>query len=146
MSLRALCIVGLLLVCGTLHAQQPAPTAASLAEAAARRFPQPVKVGDLLRREVLWPLESQPSVGTVRSVVKQPDGSIAVVLNYGGLFGLFTRPIAVPVDAMTLLGQHMQVVGFSPDQLKQFTTFNDPAAMPLPPDSIIRIGLARPAH
>ena len=38
---------------GAALAQQPAPAGMSLAEAAARRFPQPVRVGDLIDRAVL---------------------------------------------------------------------------------------------
>ena len=128
------------------EAQQPAPTGMSLAEAAARRFPQPVRVGDLLRRRVLRPVESQPTLGWVRDVVRQSDGSIDVVVDYGGVFGLFSRPIAVPVDAMVLLGQYMEIVDFTPEQLRQFKTFEASGAMPLQPDSIIKVGLARPSH
>jgi len=126
----------------------------SLAEAAARRFPQPVRVGDLLMRQVLQPLPSQPTLGWVRNVVKRSDGTIDVVVDYGGVLGplgrpaanLLTRPIAVPVDAMVLLGQYVEIVDFTPDQLKRFKTFDGAGATPLPPDSIIRVGLARPSH
>ena len=129
-----------------LRAQQPAPAGMSLAEAAARRFPQPVRIGDLLQRQVLQPLESQPTLGWVRDVVRQADGSVAVVMDFGGAFGLFTRPIAVPIDAMALLGQYMEVIDFTPSQLRQFKAFDQAGAVPLPPDSVIRVGLARPSH
>jgi hypothetical protein len=146
MPLRSV-IFGVLLILGAAaHAQQPRPPGMSLADAAARRFPQPVRVGDLLKREVLWPVESQTVVGWVRDVVKQPDGTIDVVVDYGDRFDLFVRPIAVPVDAMVLLGQYMEVVDFTPDELKQFKTFDGNGTMPLPPDSVIRVGLARPSH
>ncbi|WP_428487021.1 hypothetical protein [Rhodopila sp.] len=146
MPIRHLFIVGLLIASTAVQAQQPKPAGMSLTEAAARRFPQPVRVGDLLKRQVLRPLESQPTVGWVRNVVKQPDGSVDVVVDYGGVFGLFTRPIAVPVDAMVLLGHYMEIVDFTPEQLKQFKTFDTASTMPLPPDSIIHVGLARPSH
>lgn len=151
MSLRCLLIAGFLLAAGPFavaaHAQQPAPAGMGLAQAAARRFPQPVRVGDLLRRRVLRPLESQPTLGWVRDVVKRTeDGRIDVVVDYGGVLGLFARPIAVPVDAMALLGQHMEIVDFTPDQLEKFETFNGSGTAPLPPDSTIRVGLARPSH
>jgi hypothetical protein len=133
---------------GPIHAraQQPAPPGMTLQEAAARRFPQPVRLGDLLGRQVLQPLESQPILGRVHAVVKQPDGTIDVIVDYGGLFGWFSHPIAVPVDAMALLGQYMEILDFTPAQLNQFKTFDDSLATPLPPDSIIRVGLARPSH
>lgn len=145
-TLRCLVVFSVLIGCGVSYAQQPAATPQSLAEAAARRFPQPVRVGDLLGRTVLQPLESQPRLGRVHAVVAQADGSIAMVVDYGGLFGLFTRPIAVPLDAMALLGQYMEIIGFTPDELSRFATFSDGQSTPLPPDSTLRVALAKPPH
>ena len=145
MFLRALFALGLVLAHNAAHAQQPAPAGMSLAEAASRRFPQPVRAGDLLQRRVLEPKESQPTLGWVRQIVKQPDGHIDIVVDYGGLFGWFGRPIAVPVEAMALLGQYMEIVGFTPAQLDHFKTFDGAGAV-VPADSIIKVGLARPAH
>jgi hypothetical protein len=144
--LYRLIIVGCLIGATVSYAQALAPTPMSLAAAASRRFPQPVRVGDLLQRQVLQPLESQPTLGWVRTVVSLADGSLAVVVNYGGLYGLFSRPIAVPVDGMVLLGRYMEIVGYTPDQLQHFKTFDAAGTTALPPDSIIKVGLARPSH
>jgi len=86
----------------------PPPPGMSLAESAAMRFPQPVRVGDLLGREVLRPVESQEVLGRVRRVVRDQNGQIMVVVDFGGFLGFGTRPIAVPVDAMVLLGQDIE--------------------------------------
>jgi hypothetical protein len=154
-SFRLLTLIGLLLTSLAAQAQQPAPTGMSLAEAASRRFPQPVTVGDLIHRQVLQPEESQPTLGWVRDVVKRPDGTIEAVIDfsassvladYPGRFGWFIRPIAVPVDAMVLLGQYMEIVDFSPDQLRQFKTYDGSETTPLPRDSMVTVGLARPSH
>ncbi len=117
----------------------------SLAEKAAERFPQPVQAGTLLRRTVLEPLESQPVLGHVASVVRAGDGTINVVVNYGGFLGFDTRPIAVPIDAMTLLGDDMEIVNFTPAQLRTFPTFEG-AGTPVPSDQIVHVGLSRPSH
>lgn len=146
MSLCRLALFTLLVGCSGALAQQPAPAGMSLAEAAARRLPQPVRVGDLRERRVLQPLESQPVLGRVREVVRRVDGTLHVVVDYGGLFGFFARPIAVPVEAMVLLGQEMEIIDFTPEQLERFATFDGASTTPLPPDSIIRVGLARPSH
>jgi hypothetical protein len=45
-----ICLVGLSLVGSRVLAQQPAPAGMSLAEAASRRFPEPVLVGSLAGR------------------------------------------------------------------------------------------------
>src|SRR6185437_5967380 len=87
----------------------PPPPGMSLAQSAAMRFPQPVTVGTLPGRTVLQPVESQNVIGTVRQVVRLRDGSVAIVIDLGGFLGWGTRPIAVPADAMVLLGQDMEV-------------------------------------
>jgi hypothetical protein len=122
-------------VAGAAHAQSnmpggmPPPPGMSLAESAAMRFPQPVRVGDLLGREVLRPVEGQDVLGRVRRVVRDRNGQIMVVIAFGGFLGFASRPIAVPVDAMVLLGQDMEIVAFRPKQLQQFPTFSPPAPL-----------------
>ena len=118
----------------------------SLADKADTRYPQPVRVGTLLDRSVLQPLESQPLLGRVRQLVRAHDGSIKVVVDYGGYFGFGARPIAVPVEAMVLLGQYMEIVDFTPDQLKTFPNFDGAGTKAVGPDEVIRVGLARPSH
>ena len=124
----------------------PPPPGMSLAESAAMRFPQPVRVGDLLGRDVLRPVESQEVLGRVRRLVRDRNGQIMVVVDFGGLLGFGSRPIAVPVDAMVLLGQDMEIVAFTPEQLRQFPTFSPSGAADLADDTIIKVGLAKPSH
>jgi len=137
---------------GVAHAQSttpggmPPPPGMSLAESAAMRFPQPVRVGDLLGRDVLRPVESQDVLGHVRQVVRDGKGQIMVVIGFGGLFGFGTRPIAVPVDAMVLLGQDMEVVAFTPEELRRFPTFSPSGTTPIADDAVITVGLAKPSH
>lgn len=150
---RALGICGALVVLsGIAHAQSttpggmPPPPGMSLAESAAMRFPEPVRVGDLLGRDVLRPVESQDVLGHVRRLVRDSNGQIMVVIDFGGFFGFGSRPIAVPVDAMVLLGQDMEVVAFTPDQLKRFPTFSPSGTTPIADDAVIKVGLAKPSH
>jgi len=124
----------------------PPPTGMSLAESTAMRFPQPVRVGQLLHRDVLQPVESQNVLGTVREVVQDKSGTIEVVINFGGFLGFGTRPIAVPVDAMVLLGRDMEIVAYTPQQLQKFPTFMPSGSSRLPDDTIIKVGLAKPSH
>jgi hypothetical protein len=124
----------------------PPPDGMSLAQSTAMRFPQPVRVGDLLRKSVLEPVGTQRVLGTVRQVVRAADGTVKVVMNYGGFLGFGARQIAVPVDAMVLLGQDMEVVAYTPDQLTAFPTFDEGAATPLPADASLKVGLAKPSH
>ena len=125
----------------------PPPTGMSLAKSTAMRFPEPVRVGDLLHRDVLQPVESQKFLGTVKDVVRERSGQIDVVISYGaGLLGTGARPIAVPIDAMVLLGQVMEVVAFTPRQLRHFPTFNPSNTLPVDRNQMIKVGLAKPSH
>ena len=124
----------------------PPPPGMSLAESAAMRFPQPVRVGDLLGREVLRPVESQDILGRVRALVRDRDGQIMVVVDFGGFLGFSARPIAIPVDAMVLLGQDMEIAAFTPDQLRQFPTLSPSGTTDVANDTIIKVGLAKPSH
>ncbi|HTV31267.1 MAG TPA: hypothetical protein VMF32_26265 [Xanthobacteraceae bacterium] len=147
MSLRYIAFLAVLLGCAAAYAQDDdLPDAQDLAESAAKRFPQPVRVGDLRNRWVIEPVESQPTLGRVHGVVKEADGTIAVVIDYGGFLGFNTRQIAVPVNAMVLLGHAMEVVDYDTEQLKKFPTFSPVGTKPLPSATIIRVGLARPSH
>jgi hypothetical protein len=151
-SLLLAFVCGLLAFAGVAHAQSatpggmPPPPGMSLAESAAVRFPQPVRVGDLLGRQVLRPVESQDVLGRVRRVVRDQNGQIMVVVNFGGFLGFGTRPIAVPADAMVLLGQDMEIVAFTPNQLQQFPTFSPSGTTDVADDTIIKVGLAKPSH
>jgi hypothetical protein len=135
-----------------VHAQSttpggmPPPPGMSLAESTAMRFPQPVRVGDLLGREVLRPVESQDILGRVRGLVRDRDGRIVVVVDFGGFLGFGSRSIAVPVDAMVLLGQDMEIVAFTPEQLRRFPTFSPSGTTEIADDTIIKVGLAKPPH
>jgi hypothetical protein len=125
--------------------QQPAPPGVALATFAAKRFPQPVRVGDLIHRTVLQPTESRPVLGSVERVIRLDDGSLAIVIKYGGTWGFGGRDIAVPLDAMVLLGNEMEVLDFTPEQLRMFPTYVG-AGRVLDADDMIHVGLAHPSH
>ena len=124
----------------------PPPKDMSLAQSAAMRFPQPVRVGDLFGRSVLEPVEAQTVLGTVRTLVRGADGGVFVVMDFGGVLGIGARRVAVPIDAMVLVGDVMEVVAFTPAQLRQFQTFDPAGTTPVPPDAVVKVGLAKPSH
>ena len=147
LKIPAVMVVAVSLLTGSrTRAQEPAPAGANLAGFAARRHPQPVRVGDLIHRPVLQPLESRPVLGHVKRVVRLADGTTRVVINFGGWFGVGGRAIAVPVDAMALLGSELEILDFTPEQLRRFPTDDGAGDSALAADDIIRMGLARPSH
>lgn len=129
-----------------MQAQEPAPAGADLATFAARRFPQPVRVGDLINRRVLQPLESRPVLGHVVRVIRAKDGAVEIVIRYGSLFGLGGRPIAVPVNAMVLLGDELEILDFTPEQLNTFPSFDAAGTVTMAANDQLLMGLAHPSH
>jgi hypothetical protein len=124
----------------------PPPPGMSLEQSNAMRFPQPVRVGQLPGRVVLQPVESQTVLGYVRGVVRDGGGHVMVVISFGGFLGIGTRLIAVPLDAMVLLGDAVEVAAFTPSQLRGFATFTTSGSAPVPADTVVKVGLAKPSH
>ena len=134
----------------------PAPLAAPVraqeaTQQAAHRFPQPVRVGDLIHRQVLRPVEWQTVLGRVDGVARRADGAVLVVVDaqdagWRGTLGLGVRPVAVPSDALALLGEHLALMDLTPEQLRALPTFDPAGTAPVPPDDVIRMGLVRPFH
>jgi hypothetical protein len=126
-------------------AQAPTPPGVDPAVFAAKRFPQPVRVGDLLQRTVLEPVESRRILGHVEQVIRFDDGKEAIVMRFGGFLGFGTHQIAVPLAAMVLLGSELEVLDFTPQQLAKFPVY-DGAGKALDAAQIIHMGLAHPSH
>ncbi len=115
-------------------------------ERAARRFPQPVRVGDLIDRKVLEPRENQPVLGRVAALSRRPDGGADVVIRLGGWLGFGAHDVAVPVEAVGLLGEHLALLDVTPEQARALPRFDLAAAPIIAPDEVIRVGLVKPFH
>ena len=127
-----------------LVAQAPLPTAAELAAQTAKRFPQPVRVGEIIGHDVLQPIESQPVLGHVDAARQEADGSVSIIVSVGGVLGIDRRRVAVPVDALAFLGPQLALVGYTPGQLASLPTAADGPS--LPADATVKLGLVRPFH
>ena len=141
--LLALSSAGALAQTGTPAAQGSA--ASPQAARAVKRYPQPVRVGDLIDRLVLQPDEAQAILGRVAAITRR-DGDISFVLRIGGVLGFNTRQVIVPVEAVALLGEHVALMGFTPEQLREFPTLDPSNVTALASDETIRVGLVRPFH
>ena len=64
----------------------------------------------------------------------------------GGFWGFGGRDIAVPAEAMVLLGQQLEVLDFTPQALGAFPTFQAGSGTVLGPNEVIHMGLAHPSH
>lgn len=110
-----------------------------------QRFPQPVRVGDLAGRAVLEPVESQRVLGRVQGVVREAGG-VSVVIELRRWFGWTTRLVAVPVGAVALVGDAVDLVGDTPAQVWERPVFDPAGATALAAEATIEVGLAKPSH
>ena len=47
---------------------------------------------------------------------------------------------------MVLLGDVMEVAAYTPQQLRGFATFTPSGTTPVPADTVVKVGLAKPSH
>jgi PRC-barrel domain protein len=117
------------------------PASLSPEERMQRRFPQPVKVGDLIGLPLLD--DDDRTLGYVQSVARTPDGKIKLIVPYGGFLGWGRRPVAVPVEVVAIAARQLAALDMTRAELAAAPAWNDPQSRVLPPDDIIRIGLYR---
>ena len=106
-----------------------------------RRFPQPVRVGDLIGLPVIDLNAS--TLGYVDNVVRTAQGQIEIVVSYSRWWGWFGRPVAVPIEVVGIEGRHLVSLDMPPSAYVNAPSWCDSAAKPLPVDAMIRIALAR---
>jgi hypothetical protein len=145
MSLRSVILAALILSPAVAWADAPA-SGPSLAERAARRFPQPVRVGDLIGRQVLEPVPAQHVLGRIAEIRRNAAGGIDVAIRTGGFLGFRTRLVEVPVEAVALLGEHLALLDLTPDQLRDRPSVAEPRGTAIGSEERIRVGLTKPFH
>ncbi|MGB8525263.1 MAG: PRC-barrel domain-containing protein [Rhodoplanes sp.] len=143
-------VVGLTAIhAGPAHASSaPAPQAASAPaqddspEARMnRRFPQKVRVGDLIGLPVLD--DDDVTLGYVKEVVRTPEGKIKLIVSYSPWFGWFGRPVAVPIEVVAILGRQIASLDMPPKEYEAAPTWSAGKDKPIPDNDTIRIALTR---
>jgi hypothetical protein len=120
------------------QSEQPDP---SPEEVMRRRFPQPVRVGDLIGLPVLDYGDS--TIGRVRQVVRTPAGKIQLIVGVGGWLGFGTRPVAVPLEVVAILGRQIDALDQDRDEIETAPTWDSSKGQPIDPNEMIRIAVAR---
>ncbi len=110
------------------------------------RFPQPIRVGDLIGLPVLDWLDS--TIGFVAQVVRTPDGKVQLVVPYRAAFGWGPfdwgrRPVAVPIETVAILGRQIGALDMPREAFDAAPTFTASQAVPVAPDEMIRIAITR---
>ena len=122
---------------GMNDAQNPMP----MDERMNRRFPQPVRVGDLIGLPVLD--DDDSTLGFVRQVVRTPQGGLELVVSYSRWFGWFGRPVAVPLAAVAILGRQLASLDMPPSEYAAAPTWRQTAETVVPNDATVRVALGR---
>ena len=113
----------------------------TLAERMQARFPQPVRVGDLIGLPLLD--DSSCTLGHVREVVRTADDKIELIVAYGGLLGWGARPVAVPIEVVGIQGRELASLDMPRSEYAAAPTWRNAGAQALPNDATIKIALAR---
>ena len=122
---------------GMMDEQNPMP----MKERYLKRFPQSARVGDLIGMPVL-DLYSK-TLGNIRKVVRTSAGEIEFIVDYSPWWGWFGRPVAVPLEALGMEGEHLVSLDMSPSEYAAAPTWHDTGATPLPADATVRVALSR---
>jgi hypothetical protein len=129
---------------------QDEPVKRSPEEIMNRRFPQPARVGDLIGLPVLDYWDS--TIGYVRQVVRSPAGQIQLIVPYGrslgwvrwgGPFDWHRRPVAVPIEAVAILGRQIVALEMSREEFDSAPEVAMGQNAPLGVDEMIKIALGR---
>ncbi len=111
------------------------------AERMQARFPQPVRVGDLIGLPIVD--DNACTLGHVREVVRTPDGKIELLVSYGGFLGWGARPVAVPIEVVGIQGRELASLDMPPSEYAAAPTWRNAGARALPHEATIKIALAR---
>lgn len=117
------------------------PDALSPEEKMRRRYPQPVRVGDLIGLPVLD--DDDRTLGRVKSVVRTASGKIQLIVPYGGFLGWRQRLIAVPIEVVAIAGRQLAALDMTRAEFDAVPAWSDPQSQTIPPSELIRIGLYR---
>ena len=115
----------------------------------AARFPQPVKVGDLIGVAVLDGQDR--TLGYVEKVVRTSAGKIQLIVPYASWFGWaksagpfrgWRRPVAVPIEVVAILGRHINAVDMDRPEFDKASTWTGGDST-VGADEIIRVALGK---
>lgn len=106
-----------------------------------RRFPQPVRVGDLVGLPLLD--ENDVTIGHIGQVVRDDAGRILLIVPYGDWATWRKRPVAVPVEVVAMLGRQVAAIDMPRAEFETAPDWAGKPATVLAPDDVIRVALTR---
>jgi hypothetical protein len=125
------------------HQPQSAATERPLTpqERMQRRFPQPVRVGDLIGLRVLD--ENDLTIGIVRHVARAQNGRVLLIVAHTGPLGWGGRLVAVPIETVAIFGRQLASLDMPRADYASAATWKAGDAQLLGEEEKILIGLTR---
>ena len=111
-----------------------------------KRFPQPVRIGDLIGLPVLD--EGDSTIGYVREVVRTPEGKIVLIVPYSAWFGWANtergkRPVAVPIETVAILARQINALDMPRSEFDEAETWDSSKGKKLAAEEKTLIALGR---
>ena len=104
-----------------------------------RRYPQPVKVGDLIGLPLLD--DHDRTLGRITAVVRTEGGKLLLIVPYGGTFGFGRRLVAVPIEVVAIAGRQLAALDMDRTAFDRAPSWNETRASALAASEIIRVAL-----
>jgi PRC-barrel domain len=124
------------------EAGRPAESKPKTAEERMRaRFPQPVRVGDLVGLPLLD--DAHSTLGHVREVVRTKDDKIKLIIAYGSFLGWGGRPVAVPIEVVGIRGRELASLDMPRGEYAIAPTWQQADATILLPNAFVLVALCR---
>jgi hypothetical protein len=124
------------------QAQEPAtPDARTPEERMNARFPQKVRVGDLIG----IPVQDYDDriLGYVTDVVRKPDGKIVLVMPEGGWLWRSGRPVPIPIETVAILARHLNLLDIPRADVPKLPTWDQADGSSIDRNDVIRIAIGR---
>lgn len=106
-----------------------------------RRFPQKVRVGDLIGLPMLD--YDDRTMGRVTDVVRAADGRIKLISTCCGYFDWNRHQVAVPIETVAILARQIDVLDITREDFFNLASWNGGDGTKLGADEIIRIAISR---
>ena len=97
--------IGLTMICLTSAGMAGEQSPMTPGQRMQARYPQPVRVGDLIGIPLLD--DSASTLGHVREVVRTKENKIELIVAYDGFLRWRTRLVAVPIEVVGIAGRHL---------------------------------------
>lgn len=104
-----------------------------------RRFPQPVRVGDLIGLPLLD--YDDRTIGRVKFVARSQTGKVQLIVSQGGFLGWRQRLVVVPIEVVAIAGRQIAALDMTREEIAKAPAWNAALATPVAPDDVIRIAL-----